>query len=147
MYFSTIKPHHFGLLFNYSASAYTYACTLYSNVHVLFIYLLELDRWIVSRLAVAVRTCESAWPLFDFPTITSAIYNFWLYELCDYYIEYAKPFVLTREVQGNSAAKVLLFNNLPIVIPHFWSTRTSTRLHTCTSISSSVLYWYPYSYM
>ena len=89
------------------AYASTYACTLYSfRMYCIIVYFLELDRWIVSRLAVAVRTCESAWPLFDFPTITSAIYNFWLYELCDYYIEYAKPFVLTREVQGNSATKV-----------------------------------------
>uniref|UniRef100_A0A8C1ZBB1 Valine--tRNA ligase n=1 Tax=Cyprinus carpio TaxID=7962 RepID=A0A8C1ZBB1_CYPCA len=44
------------------------------------------DRWILSRLSAAVALCDSGFQAYDFPTITTAIYNFWLYELCDVYL-------------------------------------------------------------
>ena len=44
------------------------------------------DRWILSRLSAAVGLCDAAFKAYDFPTITTAIYNFWLYELCDVYL-------------------------------------------------------------
>uniref|UniRef100_A0A8C4DJQ8 valine--tRNA ligase n=1 Tax=Dicentrarchus labrax TaxID=13489 RepID=A0A8C4DJQ8_DICLA len=45
------------------------------------------DRWILSRLSAAVGLCDAAFKAYDFPAITTAIYNFWLYELCDVYLE------------------------------------------------------------
>uniref|UniRef100_A0A3Q3A898 Valine--tRNA ligase n=1 Tax=Kryptolebias marmoratus TaxID=37003 RepID=A0A3Q3A898_KRYMA len=44
------------------------------------------DRWILSRLSAAVSLCDDAFKAYDFPTITTSIYNFWLYELCDVYL-------------------------------------------------------------
>uniref|UniRef100_A0A673LJ00 Valine--tRNA ligase n=1 Tax=Sinocyclocheilus rhinocerous TaxID=307959 RepID=A0A673LJ00_9TELE len=44
------------------------------------------DRWILSRLSAAVALCDSGFQAYDFPAITTAIYNFWLYELCDIYL-------------------------------------------------------------
>lgn len=44
------------------------------------------DRWILSRLSAAVGLCDAAFKTYDFPAITTSIYNFWLYELCDVYL-------------------------------------------------------------
>uniref|UniRef100_A0A8C2F3N3 valine--tRNA ligase n=1 Tax=Cyprinus carpio TaxID=7962 RepID=A0A8C2F3N3_CYPCA len=44
------------------------------------------DRWILSRLSAAVALCDGGFQAYDFPTITTAIYSFWLYELCDVYL-------------------------------------------------------------
>ncbi|XP_057691094.1 valine--tRNA ligase [Corythoichthys intestinalis] len=49
------------------------------------------DRWILSRLSAAVSSCDAGFKAYDFPAITTAIYNFWLYELCDVYLESVKP--------------------------------------------------------
>uniref|UniRef100_A0A3Q3F1S8 Valine--tRNA ligase n=1 Tax=Labrus bergylta TaxID=56723 RepID=A0A3Q3F1S8_9LABR len=44
------------------------------------------DRWILSRLSAAVALCDAGFKAYDFPGITTTIYNFWLYELCDVYL-------------------------------------------------------------
>lgn len=44
------------------------------------------DRWILSRLSAAVGFCDAGFKAYDFPGITTAIYSFWLYELCDVYL-------------------------------------------------------------
>uniref|UniRef100_A0A7N8WPF3 Valine--tRNA ligase n=1 Tax=Mastacembelus armatus TaxID=205130 RepID=A0A7N8WPF3_9TELE len=49
------------------------------------------DRWILSRLSAAVGLCDAGFKAYDFPGITTTIYNFWLYELCDVYLESVKP--------------------------------------------------------
>jgi valyl-tRNA synthetase len=50
-----------------------------------------MDRWILSRLAVAVEACRGGFEAYNFPQATTALHNFWLYELCDVYLEYLKP--------------------------------------------------------
>lgn len=50
-----------------------------------------MDRWILSRLSAATELCNKGFEFYDFPQITTAIYNFWLYELCDVYLESLKP--------------------------------------------------------
>ena len=45
-----------------------------------------MDRWILSRLAKAVELCDKGFKEYDFPTATTACYNFWLYDLCDIYL-------------------------------------------------------------
>ncbi|VEL28355.1 unnamed protein product [Protopolystoma xenopodis] len=44
------------------------------------------DRWILSRLSHAVAECDAGFTQFQFPRVTTAIFNFWLYELCDVYL-------------------------------------------------------------
>ena len=45
-----------------------------------------MDKWILSRLAEAVELSNKGLESYDFPTVTTAIYNFWLYDLCDIYL-------------------------------------------------------------
>lgn len=64
-----------------------------------------IDEWILSRLANCVALCNSGFKEYDFPGITTAIYNFWLYELCDVYLEAIKP-IMYGEIgdESNKAA-------------------------------------------
>lgn len=50
-----------------------------------------LDNWILSRLASAVEACESGMANYNFQLATTAVFNFWLYDLCDIYLEGSKP--------------------------------------------------------
>ena len=45
-----------------------------------------MDRWILSRLCAAVEACENGFSNYEFPSATTAIYSFWLYEFCDVYL-------------------------------------------------------------
>lgn len=56
-----------------------------------------MDRWILSRLSEAVQECNQGFRDYDFPMATTALYNFWVYELCDVYFEALKPVVYTGE--------------------------------------------------
>ncbi|XP_077066224.1 valine--tRNA ligase [Siphateles boraxobius] len=64
------------------------------------------DRWILSRLSAAVALCDNGFQAYDFPTITTAIYNFWLYELCDVYLESVKPVLSRTDSEGQKQADV-----------------------------------------
>lgn len=45
-----------------------------------------IDHWILSRCTFAVDEVNRGFAEYDFPAATTAIYNFWLYELCDVYL-------------------------------------------------------------
>ena len=45
-----------------------------------------MDRWILSRLSAATEACDGGFVNYDFPSATTACYNFWLYDLCDVYL-------------------------------------------------------------
>ncbi|XP_060095119.1 valine--tRNA ligase [Heteronotia binoei] len=67
-----------------------------------------IDLWILSRLCHAVELCNTGFQAYDFPGITTAIYNFWLYELCDVYLECLKPvFAGQDEAEIKTARNVL----------------------------------------
>jgi len=61
-----------------------------------------MDRWILSRMAYAVEQVNIGFKEYNFPMATTALYNFWLYELCDVYLEYLKPVF-----QGSDSSAVL----------------------------------------
>merc|ERR1712212_116237 len=65
------------------------------------------DRWILSRLSQAVETCHAGFQSYNFPQATTALYNFWLYELCDVYLEYLKPIF-----QGTDSSAALTARNV-----------------------------------
>lgn len=50
-------------------------------------------RWILSRLATASDECASGFTegTYDFAIATQSAYRFWLYELCDVFLELTKP--------------------------------------------------------
>ncbi|CAB1456282.1 unnamed protein product [Pleuronectes platessa] len=66
------------------------------------------DRWILSRLSAAVGLCDAGFKSYDFPGITTAIYNFWLYELCDVYLESLKPVFSKAEEDEASQRRALV---------------------------------------
>ncbi|CAL8289790.1 unnamed protein product [Merluccius merluccius] len=67
-----------------------------------------VDRWILSRLAAAVALCSAGFQAYDFPGITTAIYSFWLYELCDVYLESVKPVFSVAEADDTAQRRALV---------------------------------------
>ncbi len=53
--------------------------------------------WILSRLSYVIEQCESSFKKYQFPQIATAIYNFWLPELNDIYIQYVKNDFFSEE--------------------------------------------------
>ncbi|CAD7944238.1 unnamed protein product [Amoebophrya sp. A25] len=49
------------------------------------------DRWILSRLNYAATTMNKSFAEYQFSEAVSCIYNFWLHDLCDVYLELLKP--------------------------------------------------------
>ena len=45
------------------------------------------DRWILSKLQTAIDTANKGMLDYDFGSATTAIYSFFLYDLCDVYLE------------------------------------------------------------
>lgn len=45
-----------------------------------------MDVWIMSRLSLAIELANTGFENYDFQSATTACYNFWLYELCDWYL-------------------------------------------------------------
>ncbi|XP_043939220.1 valine--tRNA ligase [Protopterus annectens] len=71
-----------------------------------------VDRWILSRLCCAVEACDVGFKNYDFPGITTAIYNFWLYELCDVYLECLKPVFSSSDEAAIQVAQETLYTCL-----------------------------------
>lgn len=70
-----------------------------------------MDQWILSRLAVAITACNAGFAQYELPTATTAAYNFWLYDLCDVYLESVKPVFQSGEssaAAADAARSVLL---------------------------------------
>jgi len=74
--------------------------------------LLPKDRWILSRLSHAVELCNAGFQAYNFPAATTALYNFWLYELCDVYLEYLKPVFQGTDVGAILTARHVLYTCL-----------------------------------
>jgi len=62
------------------------------------------DKWILSRLNTAIKDSEAALQAYEFAPLTTAIYAFWLYDLCDNYLELIKP-VVNDESEANHQAR------------------------------------------
>ncbi|CAH2314327.1 valine--tRNA ligase [Pelobates cultripes] len=71
-----------------------------------------VDLWIMSRLSFAVDLCNTGFQNYDFPGITTAIYNFWLYELCDVYLECLKPVFSGSDEAAIAIARYTLYTCL-----------------------------------
>ncbi|CAM4561852.1 valine--tRNA ligase isoform X1 [Lepidochelys kempii] len=71
-----------------------------------------IDRWILSRLSLAVELSDAGFRAYDFPAVTTAVYNFWLYELCDVYLECLKPVFAEGGASAVTAARSTLYTCL-----------------------------------
>uniref|UniRef100_T1IVN6 valine--tRNA ligase n=1 Tax=Strigamia maritima TaxID=126957 RepID=T1IVN6_STRMM len=74
----------------------------------------NLDLWILSRLSHAVEVCNTGFENYDFPAATTACYNFWLYDLCDIYLEYLKPVFSSEDEKAIRIAKDTLYTCLDV---------------------------------
>eukprot|EP01119_Soliformovum_irregulare_P003020 TRINITY_DN1329_c0_g1_i1.p1 TRINITY_DN1329_c0_g1~~TRINITY_DN1329_c0_g1_i1.p1 ORF type:complete len:1040 (-),score=311.70 TRINITY_DN1329_c0_g1_i1:558-3677(-) len=72
------------------------------------------DKWILSRLNFAINEANDGMKNYDFARTTTAIYNFWLYELCDVYLESLKPLMQKTEgaAEAQAASREVLYTCL-----------------------------------
>jgi len=73
-----------------------------------------MDQWILSRLSEAVLLSDRGLSGYDFPTVTTAIYNFWLYDLCDIYLESLKPVLYGDDAASKKVSCDILYTCLDI---------------------------------
>lgn len=81
----------------------------------------HIHLWILSRLTSTIEACNLGFENYDFASVTNACYSFWLYDLCDVYLECLKPiFQNSTDDEKISARKVLficLDNGLRLLSP------------------------------
>ncbi|KAJ8954338.1 hypothetical protein NQ314_007112 [Rhamnusium bicolor] len=73
-----------------------------------------MDLWMLSRLATAVADANKGFSSYDFTLVTTAIYNVWLYELCDVYLECLKPVFASDDEEAKSTAQITLYRALEV---------------------------------
>lgn len=77
-----------------------------------------MDKWILSRLSEAVEDTNRGFHDYDFPVGTTALYNFWVYELCDVYFESLKPVVYGEDQEAKDVSRNVLYPaRLHVVAP------------------------------
>ena len=59
--------------------------------------LMAINKWILSKLAKATEKVDAGMKVYDFPQVTTACHAFWLYDLCDVYLEAIKPIVYSKD--------------------------------------------------
>ncbi|KAJ1895668.1 valine--tRNA ligase [Kickxella alabastrina] len=107
------------------------------------------ERWILQRINVAARDVNAALAEMNFMVATTAVYGFWLYDLCDVYIEYIKPITAPNAdpVSRNSALQTLytcldqglkmLHPFMPYVTEELWQRLPRRASETSPTISLS----------
>ncbi|XP_063891954.1 valine--tRNA ligase isoform X1 [Helicoverpa armigera] len=73
-----------------------------------------MDRWMLSRLSLAVDRVNGGFAAYDFPAATTHCYNLWLYDLCDVYLEYLKPVFASGTEAQQAAARRTLYTALEL---------------------------------
>ncbi|XP_053689629.1 valine--tRNA ligase [Sabethes cyaneus] len=71
-----------------------------------------IDRWILSRLSNCIDVSNKGFEKYEFAHATNACYNFWLYDLCDIYLECLKPVFQSGTDQAKSTARKVLYTCL-----------------------------------
>ncbi|KAF5286724.1 hypothetical protein FQR65_LT12457 [Abscondita terminalis] len=70
------------------------------------------DKWMLSRLASAIADANRGFEGYDFALITTSIYNLWLYDLCDVYLEHLKSVFASNDKDAIKAAQTTLHTTL-----------------------------------
>eukprot|EP00127_Corallochytrium_limacisporum_P003771 Clim_evm103s152 gene=Clim_evmTU103s152 len=77
-----------------------------------------IDSWMLSRLNYCIVTVQKAMNEYMFPDATTALYNFWLYDLCDIYLENMKMYFPYNaepkdwQVEGQKRSRAVLYHCL-----------------------------------
>ncbi|KAJ0398218.1 hypothetical protein P43SY_006350 [Pythium insidiosum] len=67
------------------------------------------DQFILSRLNQTITVCNKAFAAYEFGDLTTALYNFWLYDLCDVYLELTKPVMSGDDAKAKLTAQQTLY--------------------------------------
>lgn len=70
------------------------------------------SKWILHRLNKAIKDTNESMDQMNFMAVTSTIYNFWLYELCDVFIEVCKPVIDGTDEAAKRSARDTLYTCL-----------------------------------
>lgn len=68
-----------------------------------------VEKWILHRMNCCAKKLNETLEQRDFYEATQAIYNFWLYELCDVYIENSKYLILEGTEEQKKSARDTLY--------------------------------------
>lgn len=68
-----------------------------------------VDKWIINRLSALVTSTNVCFEKYDFGTMVQNLYEFWLKELADYYIEAIKPVMKGTDAEAQKAALNTLY--------------------------------------
>ena len=67
------------------------------------------DQWILSRLSQTAAACNKNFADYEFANVTTQTYNFWLYTLCDRYLEMIKPVINGSDAEAKKKAQMTLY--------------------------------------
>ncbi|KAI9098772.1 tRNA synthetases class I-domain-containing protein [Phlyctochytrium arcticum] len=67
------------------------------------------DLWILAKLNECARKTNESLESYNFMQVTSALYQFWLYELCDVYLETTKALIDGPDAVASETAKDTLY--------------------------------------
>ncbi|TPX60521.1 valine---tRNA ligase [Powellomyces hirtus] len=67
------------------------------------------DKWILAKLNQCIRKTNENLDQYNFMQATSALYQFWLYDLCDVYLETTKPIIDGEDAVASESAKDVLY--------------------------------------
>uniref|UniRef100_A0A8C9SP64 Valine--tRNA ligase, mitochondrial n=1 Tax=Scleropages formosus TaxID=113540 RepID=A0A8C9SP64_SCLFO len=79
----------------------------------------SVDRWLCSRMYSTVQQCERGFENYDLLSVTSALYSFWVHNLCDVYLECIKPLLGQQgaeTAEQRVTARSVLFHCLTITL-------------------------------
>ena len=76
----------------------------------------QLDLWLLSKVATATDSSNKGFETYDFPQSTTACYNFWLYELCDVYLECLKPVMQGDDENAKSSCRQTLYIAIDVAL-------------------------------
>ncbi|KAK9461240.1 tRNA synthetases class I-domain-containing protein [Lipomyces oligophaga] len=71
-----------------------------------------VEKWILHKFTTAAKDISDSLEKRDFFNATNAVYGFWLYDLCDVYIENSKSLILEGTLEEQSSAKNTLYTCL-----------------------------------
>lgn len=74
----------------------------------------KVDLWILSRLSRAIDVCDKSFVSYEFAQATQAGHSFWLYDLCDNYLECLKPIFMSDDSDKKATARRILYTCLDL---------------------------------
>jgi valyl-tRNA synthetase len=75
-----------------------------------------IDLWILHKLSAACEASETGLSSYMFPGYTTAVFNFWLYEFCDIYLECLKPVFNGEDQQAILTSRNVLYTCLDVAL-------------------------------